>query len=236
MIRPDPGPARYHAPPPVSLPSHSLDHLLDANRRWSEGVRAKDPQFFERLAAQQSPELLWIGCSDSRVPANQIVGLAPGEVFVHRNVGNVVARGDLNGQSVLQFAVDVLKVRDVIVCGHYGCAGVAAALDQRSLGLVDGWINHIRDVRSRHAALLGSLLDADAAAARLCELNVLEQVTHVAISDAVRRAWQQGQELSVHGWIYDIHDGRLRDLGLTVSRSEDLEPARRAALGARAGG
>jgi len=229
MIRPDPARARYH--PAVSLPTHSLDHLLEANRRWSEGVRAKDPQFFERLAAQQTPELLWIGCSDSRVPANQIVGLAPGEVFVHRNVGNVVARGDLNGQSVLQFAVDVLKVRHVIVCGHYGCGGVLAALEQRSLGLVDGWIQHIREVRARHAALLGTLLDREQVVARLCELNVLEQVTHAATADAVRRAWQQGQELSVHGWIYDIHDGRLRDLGLTVSGPDDLEPSRRAALG-----
>ncbi|HEX5010256.1 MAG TPA: carbonate dehydratase [Planctomycetota bacterium] len=212
------------------MPTHSLAHLLEANRRWSEGVKAKDPQFFERLAAQQTPELLWIGCSDSRVPANQIVGLAPGEVFVHRNVGNVVARGDLNGQSVLQFAVDVLKVRHVIVCGHYGCGGVLAALDQRSLGLVDGWIQHIREVRTRHAALLGALMDRDQVAARLCELNVLEQVTHVATADAVRRAWKRGQELSVHGWIYDIHDGRLRDLGLSLTRAEDLEPARRAAL------
>ena len=231
MIRPDGTPARYHAPPHVSLPTHSLDHLLEANRRWSEGVRAKDPQFFERLAAQQTPELLWIGCSDSRVPANQIVGLAPGEVFVHRNVGNVVARGDLNGQSVLQFAVDVLKVRHVIVCGHYGCGGVLAALDQRSLGLVDGWIQHIREVRARHAALLGALLDREQVVSRLCELNVLEQVTHVATADTVRRAWQRGQDLTVHGWIYDIHDGRLRDLGLTVARPEELEPARRAALG-----
>jgi carbonic anhydrase len=214
----------------VSLPTHSLAHLLEANRRWSDGVRAKDPQFFERLAAQQTPELLWIGCSDSRVPANQIVGLAPGEVFVHRNVGNVVARGDLNGQSVLQFAVDVLKVRHVIVCGHYGCGGVLAALEQRSLGLVDGWIQHIREVRTRHAGLLGALLDRDQMVARLCELNVLEQVTHVATADTVRRAWRAGQELSVHGWIYDIHDGRLRDLGLSLTRAEDLEPARRAAL------
>src|SRR5262245_61837493 len=225
MIRPDPGAARYDAPPLVSLPSHSLAHLLEANRRWSDGVRARDPQFFERLAAQQTPELLWIGCSDSRVPANQIVGLAPGEVFVHRNVGNVLATGDLNGQSVLQFAVDVLKVRDVIVCGHYGCGGVRAALDSALLGLVDGWIAHIRDVHARHTAVLGALMDPEQRVDRLCELNVLEQVTHVAAAEAVRRAWQSGQELTVHGWIYDIRDGRLRDLGLSVSSPADVEPA-----------
>jgi carbonic anhydrase len=211
-------------------PKISLQHLFDNNVRWADAMTARDPQFFARLAAQQTPELLWIGCSDSRVPANEIVGLLPGEVFVHRNVGNVVARGDLNGQSVLQFAVDVLKVQHVIVCGHYGCGGVRAALEERSLGLVDGWIHHIREVRQQHAALLGDVRDIDHAAARLCELNVVEQVSHVAAAEAVRRAWQRGQPLALHGWIYDVHDGRLRDLGLAVSRAEDLEPARRAAL------
>ena len=206
-----------------------IDQLFEANRAWAERMRADDAQFFERLADVQAPEYLWIGCSDSRVPANQIVGLLPGEVFVHRNVANVVVHTDLNCLSVMQFAVDVLKVKHIIVCGHYGCGGVRAALTGERLGLIDNWLRHIQDVRDRHAALLASL-DDDAASNRLCELNVIEQVANVAQTTILRDAWERGQPIAVHGWIYGLSDGRLRDLGMTVEGLDALAGRHQAAL------
>lgn len=194
-----------------------IAELFARNRAWAERMLAADPDFFRSLARQQAPQFLWIGCSDSRVPANQITGLAPGEVFVHRNIANVVVHSDLNCLSVLQFAVDLLKVRHVIVCGHYGCSGVAAALHRRSVGLADNWLRHVEDVRERHAAELEAIADAAARERRLVELNVREQVRHVCESTVVRDAWGRGQPLSVHGWVYGIEDGLLRDLGCTAS-------------------
>jgi carbonic anhydrase len=189
-----------------------LDELFRNNRAWAERIRRSDPRFFEKLAHQQSPRYLWIGCSDSRVPANEIVGLLPGELFVHRNIGNLVVHTDLNCLSVLQFAVDVLKVRHVIVCGHYGCSGVRAAVMQERHGLVDNWLRHVQDVREQHQAELGSIGDASRRIDRLCELNVGEQVSNVLRTTIVEEAWARGQPLTVHGWIYGIHDGLLRDL------------------------
>jgi carbonic anhydrase len=190
----------------------------------------RDPQFFTRLASIQTPDYLWIGCSDSRVPANQIIGLMPGEVFVHRNVANIVAPGDLNGNSVIQFAVDVLKVKHIIVCGHYGCGGVRAALRNDKLGLVDRWLDRIRDIRERHGRVIDTLSTDDERWRRLCELNTIEQVVNVCRMPTVCDAWARGQELDVHGWIYDLHDGLLRDLELTVRQSDELDQAYRAAL------
>jgi carbonic anhydrase len=184
----------------------------------------RDPEFFDRLARQQSPKYLWIGCSDSRVPANEIVGLLPGELFVHRNVANVIVHTDLNCLSVIQFAVDVLQVEHVIVCGHYGCGGVRAAYLQSSLGLIDNWLRHVHDVRERHAQIIGDLRDEDVRVNRLCELNVIEQVRHVCDTTIVRDAWGRGQPLVVHGWIYDIRDGLLRDLRCTVTTPEEVAP------------
>jgi carbonic anhydrase len=204
--------------------------LLDNNRIWAARMRAADPHFFERLGHQQAPEYLWIGCSDSRVPANQIAGLQPGEVFVHRNVGNVLAPGDLNGNAALQFAVDVLRVQHVIVCGHYGCSGVRAALEDQRLGLVDGWLAHIRAVKDRHAAALEALRDPVRREARLCELNVVEQVAQVCATTAARDAWSRGQPLAVHGWVYGVADGLLRDLGMNVSAPDEMAEARRRAM------
>src|SRR3954469_9324436 len=195
----------------------ALTDLLENNRRWAEGIRAQDPQFFKRLSQQQAPKYLWIGCSDSRVPANQIVGMQPGEIFVHRNVANVVVHADLNCLAVLQFAVDVLKVEHVIVCGHYGCGGVLAALRNDRLGLVDNWLRHVQDVRRAHQAELDALPTEEARHRRLCELNVLEQVTNVSQTTIVRDAWERGQTLHVHGWAYDLKDGLLRDLRTTTS-------------------
>lgn len=182
-------------------------------------MRRDDPQFFERLAQQQSPQYLWIGCSDSRVPANQIIGLPPGEVFVHRNIANLVIHTDLNCLSVMQFAIDVLRIRHVIVCGHYRCGGVRAALEQQRHGLVDNWLRHIQDIAEKHDAELNKVADTDQRAARLCELNVSEQVTNVARTDAVMNAWKRGAQLAVHGWIYDVADGLLRDLNVTIARN-----------------
>jgi carbonic anhydrase len=186
--------------------------LLERNRAWAERTLASNPSFFSALAQQQAPEFLWIGCSDSRVPANQITGLAPGEVFVHRNIANVVVHTDLNCLAVLNFAIDLLKVRHVIVCGHYGCSGVHAAMTQRSVGLADNWLRHVQDVRAKHAAELDAIRDEPARARRLCELNVREQVRNVCESTVLRDAWARGQAVSVHGWVYGIEDGRLRDL------------------------
>ena len=207
----------------------SLDHLFANNRAWSAGVVAREPDFFARLAAQQAPEYLWIGCSDSRVPANEIVGLLPGELFVHRNVANLVVHTDLNCLSVLQFAVDVLRVKHVIVCGHYGCGGIRAALSSERLGLIDNWLRHVQDVRETHASLMQDT-DPDARVNRLCELNVIDQVRHVCETTIVQDAWTREQPLAVHGWIYGIDNGRLRDLKLSVSSLASLAPTYAAAL------
>ena len=195
-----------------------LSHLIENNRKWAAKVTAAHPDFFQRLAAQQAPEYLWIGCSDSRVPANEIVGLLPGELFVHRNVANVVVHTDLNCLSVLQYAVDVLEVRHVIVCGHYGCGGVKAALEDSKLGLIENWLRHVQDVANLKAAAL-ERLDGAARVDRLCELNVIEQARHVCETTVVQDAWSRGQALSVHAWIYGLRDGRLSDLGVTQDGS-----------------
>ena len=186
-------------------------------------VTELDKEFFTRLANQQSPEYLWIGCSDSRVPANQITGLAPGEVFVHRNIANVVVHTDLNVLSVIQFAIEELKVKHIIVVGHYGCSGVKAAMQARRLGLADNWIRHVRDVKQKHEQYLGHILADDDRLDKLCELNVIEQVIHVSQTSAVSEAWSRGQALTVHGWIYGLHDGLVRDLGMSVDSPEHLK-------------
>ncbi len=198
----------------------SLNHLFENNRAWAAEMTRQDAQFFERLSHQQAPQYLWIGCSDSRVPANQIVGLLPGEMFVHRNVANVVVHTDLNCLSAIQFAVDVLRVRHIIVCGHYGCGGVLAVLRDEKLGLVDNWLRHVQDVRRKHDAELSALVTERERHQRLCELNVVEQVGNVSQTSVVRDAWARGQMLTVHGWVYDLHDGLLRDL-LTTAQSSD---------------
>jgi len=210
----------------------ALQPLFDNNRVWSEGLRERDPQFFARLSGQQTPDYLWIGCSDSRVPANEIVGLLPGELFVHRNVANVVVHSDLNCLSVMQFGVDVLKIKHIIVCGHYGCSGVQAALYRDRLGLADNWLRHVQDVRQKHDVHLGRLEAGTARANRLCELNVIEQVLNVCNTSVVRDAWERGQSVAVHGWIYGLQDGLLRDLGTTAAGEQDLAPAYQRALGA----
>ena len=202
----------------------AIDTLFRNNRSWADKVRRDNPGFFEELAAQQSPKFLWIGCSDSRVPANEIIGLKPGEVFVHRNIANVVVHTDLNCLSVIQFAVDVLKVEHIMVVGHYGCGGVRAALFGDRIGLADNWLHHIHDVRDKHAEALEAIGLSDARANRLSELNVIEQVANVCQTTVVRDAWDRGQPLSVHGWIYGLTNGLLRDLGATAN---DRDQARR---------
>ncbi len=199
-----------------------LNHLFLNNRAWADGIRRQDPEFFERLSRQQSPAYLWIGCSDSRVPANQIVGLTPGEMFVHRNVANVVVHTDLNCLSVIQFAVDILKVQHIIVCGHYGCGGVLAAMRGEKLGLIDNWLRHVQDVREKHRAELDSIGTEVLRHDRLCELNVVEQVTHVCQTSIVQGAWSRGQSLAVHGWIYGIGDGLLKDLEICLTSAAEL--------------
>jgi carbonic anhydrase len=194
----------------------ALDHLFANNRAWSEGIREVKPEFFLELARQQAPKYVWIGCADSRVPANQIVGMAPGEIFVHRNVANLVVHTDLNCLTVIQFAVDILKVRHIIVCGHYGCGGVGAALRKERLGLSDNWLRHVQDIHEKHSQSLADLPEAQAHD-RLCELNVIEQVSNVCRTTIVQDAWARGQELAVHGWIYGLHGGLLQDLNVTVS-------------------
>jgi carbonic anhydrase len=196
----------------------TVEPLFENNRNWSRSLTAQDPDFFPKLAAQQAPAYLWIGCSDSRVPANQIVGLPPGEIFVHRNIANVVVHTDLNCLSVLQFAVDLLRVRHIIVCGHYGCSGVGAALRGERIGLADNWIRHVQDVRDKHAAHLDALPAAGSRRHdRLCELNVIEQVANVCLTTIVRDAWARNQPLSVHGWVYGLSDGLLRNLHVSAS-------------------
>lgn len=212
--------------------SASLKQLFANNRAWVDGVLRDDPQFFERLKHQQAPEYLWIGCSDSRVPANQIIGLPPGDVFVHRNVANVVAHSDLNCLSVLHFAVEILKVKHVLLVGHYGCGGIAAAFDGRRLGVSDNWLQHVRDTIEGHRASLAAIEPREAKLRRLCELHVAEQVIHVARTTVVQDAWARGQQLTVHGWVYGLKDGLIRDLGINVRRSDDLMPRYRAALDA----
>jgi carbonic anhydrase len=207
----------------------AIRQLFENNRRWAAETLARDPRFFTTLSQQQSPKYLWIGCSDSRVPANEIVGLLPGELFVHRNVANVVVHTDLNCLSVLQYAVDALKVEHVIVCGHYGCGGVRAAAENRSVGLVDHWLRHVRDVRDRHALILDGIADAGARVDRLCELNVIDQVRNVCQTPIVQTAWSRGAALSVHGWIYRLTDGLLRDLGVSVAAPDQLEEVHRRA-------
>jgi carbonic anhydrase len=214
----------------------TLKPLFENNRRWAARVTRRDPQFFETLSKQQSPQYLWIGCADSRVPANEIVGLLPGELFVHRNVANLVVHNDLNCLSVLQYAIDVLKVAHVIVCGHYGCGGVRAVDENLALGLVDNWLEHLQEVRERHRRVLEGFGEADARVDRLCELNVVEQVRNVCHTTVVRDAWRRHQPLSVHGWIYGLHDGLLRDLGMTVSAAEEFDGAYASAIAGLARG
>jgi carbonic anhydrase len=209
-----------------------LQPLFDNNRLWSQRMRRSDPDFFARLSRQQSPRYLWIGCADSRVPANEIVGLLPGELFVHRNVANVVVHSDLNCLSVMQFAVDVLKVEHIIVCGHYGCSGVSAALENRRVGLADNWLHHVQDVNHKHGDCVAAVADAAGRIDRLCELNVIEQVAHVCQTTIVDDAWERGQRLSVHGWIYGLADGLVRDLQTTVTRRDEARDRYRAALAA----
>lgn len=207
-----------------------LGQLFRNNQAWAARMREKDADFFKRLADQQSPKYLWIGCSDSRVPANEIIGLDPGEVFVHRNVANLVLHTDMNCLSVIQFAVDVLKVRHVMVVGHYGCGGIQAVLDKKELGLVDGWLRHVEDLRYIHAKRIDSLADPRQQSDRLCELNVIEQVVQVSRLPSVLQAWRRQQPLSVHGLIYGVHDGMLRNLGSTISSDVDRPAWRKAAL------
>ena len=208
---------------------YRMHDLLERNRIWAERARAEDPGFFKALSAQQSPKYLWIGCSDSRVPANQVIGLAPGEVFVHRNVANVVAHADLNALSVIQFAVDVLKVEHILVVGHYGCGGVGAALDGQRVGLADNWIRHVKDVKHKHRAIIEAIDSDEIRHDRLCELNALEQMINVCETTVVREAWARGQQLAVHAWVYSLRDGRVHDLGLSIDSPaalpEQYEPA-----------
>ena len=209
-----------------------LGHLFENNKAWARSIQEEDPEFFSKLARQQWPEYLWIGCSDSRVPANQIVGLLPGELFVHRNVANLVVHTDLNCLTVMQFAVDILKVRHIIVCGHYGCSGVQAALRNDRIGLSDNWLRHIQDVRQKHEKPIASAGGDSRASDRLCELNVIEQVANVCETTIARDAWERGQELAVHGWIYGIQDGLLRDLAITVTGQRQLRAIYDSALSA----
>ena len=209
-----------------------LSHLFAQNQAWANAIRQRDPEFFLKLSRQQSPEYLWIGCSDSRVPANEIIGLLPGEVFVHRNIANVVVHTDLNCLSVMQYAVDVLKVRHIMVVGHYGCGGVQAALRCTRVGLADNWLRHVQDVKEKHQDCLCRLPDESAQSARLCELNVVEQVSNVCQTSILLDAWTRGQKVTVHGWIYGLTDGRLRDLGLMASSAEEAKEKYRAAVAA----
>ena len=207
----------------------SLKHLFDNNRAWASRMKLEQPDFFERLANQQSPKYLWIGCSDSRVPANQITGLDPGEVFVHRNIANVVVHSDLNALSVIQYAVDFLKVEHILVVGHYGCGGVLASLKGMRVGLADNWLRHVHDVRLRHRQRLNHLPQADMEAT-LCEMNVIEQVGNVAMSNVMQDAWGRGQKVSVHGWIYSVSDGLAKDLQVSMSGPHEVVDVFRAAI------
>ncbi len=213
----------------MTTTNHQLQDLLDNNKRWAADTEAESPGFFSRLLKQQTPQYLWIGCADSRVPANELVDLLPGELFVHRNVANVVVHSDLNCLSVMQFAVDQLKVRHVIIVGHSNCGGVVAALRDQRVGLVDNWLRHVQDVRHMHNAWLETIPDARRVNA-LCELNVLEQARNACHTTVVQDAWTRGQEVVVHGWVYGLHNGLLEDLHISASCVEDIEPAYRRAL------
>jgi len=199
----------------------SLKQLFDNNRTWAADMTRQDPDFFRRLSTQQSPHYLWIGCSDSRVPANQVVGLVPGEMFVHRNVANVVVHTDLNCLSAIQFAVDVLRIEHIIVCGHYSCGGILAALQNNKLGLIENWLRHVQDVRAKHRAEIDMLKTEQEQHDRLCELNVIEQVANLSRTTVVRDAWSRGQAVTVHGWIYDLSDGLLRDLDVSAASEQE---------------
>jgi len=204
----------------------TIEHLLDGNKSWAKSIKESDPQFFEKLSEAQSPQYLWIGCSDSRITPASSMGLSPGGMFVHRNVANLVNHTDMNCLSVMQYAVEALKVKHIIVCGHYGCGGVKAALDDTRLGLIDNWLRHIQDLMHKYRGDLESLPDYDARLARLCEINVIEQVVSVGETTIVQDAWDRGQKLEVHGWIYTIADGIYRDLGVSVSNLEELDSVR----------
>ncbi|WP_028109771.1 carbonate dehydratase [Ferrimonas futtsuensis] len=206
-----------------------LDHLFERNKQWAERVEKENPEFFSQLVEQQSPEYLWIGCSDSRVPANQIIDLAPGEIFVHRNIANVVVHSDMNCLSVIEYAVDVLKVKHIIVCGHYGCGGVNASMQGDYLGLASNWLRHVRDTYEDHKLLLDKM-EAEDRGNRLCELNAIEQAANVCQTTICKAAWDRGQDLSVHAWIYDLKGGLITDLGLTVNGRGQVWEARKAAI------
>ena len=208
----------------------TLQQLINSNRQWAEGINARDPEFFEKLLHQQNPRYLWIGCSDSRVPANEIVGLMPGELFVHRNVANVVVHTDLNCLSVIQYAVDVLNVREIIVVGHYRCGGVKSALKREKHGLIDNWLRHVQDVMAKHERLLSGIEEFTEKWDRLCELNVVEQVLNVCQTTVVQEAWERGQDITVHGWVYGLNDGLVHDLGFSVSNQVELAGAYRNAV------
>ena len=202
--------------------SQALEQLFENNRAWADSMVAKDADFFKRLVSQQAPEYLWIGCSDSRVPANEIVNLLPGELFVHRNVANVVVHTDLNCLSVIQFAIDLLKVKHILVVGHYGCSGVHAALTDKRVGLADNWLRHVKDVHQKHERYLGDMIPTLKRQDRLCELNVIEQVVNVCETTIVQDAWARGQELTVHGWAYRLETGLVNDLGMSSSSTEEM--------------
>ncbi len=203
-----------------------LDELFERNRAWAAATIEEDPHFFTVLAERQTPEYLWIGCSDSRVPANQIVGLLPGDVFVHRNVANVVVHTDLNCLSVVQFAVDVLKVKHIIICGHYGCGGINAVVHRREMGLIDNWLRHVEDVYLRYRDVLEAIPDMTARVDRLCEYNVLEQVENLCRTTVIQTAWKNGQPLTVHGWVYRVDDGILRDLDICINAIDEIPKLR----------
>ncbi|HEY0379211.1 MAG TPA: carbonate dehydratase [Pyrinomonadaceae bacterium] len=213
----------------------SLTHLIERNRVWAENIKAHTPDFFQKLSEQQSPEYLWIGCSDSRVPANEIVAMSPGDIFVHRNVANVVVHTDLNCLSAVQYAVEALHVKHVIVCGHYGCGGVRAAMLNLRLGLIDNWLRHIQDVMQKHAELLARITDESERLDKLCELNIIEQVSNVCQTTTVQDAWERGQELTVHGWVYGLSDGLIRDLNVHVTGQAEAAKICRAAVAKAAG-
>lgn len=206
-----------------------LKHLFDNNRAWAARITERDPQFFQKLAHQQAPQYLWIGCADSRVPANEIIGLMPGEVLVHRNIASVVVHSDLNCLSVIQYAVEVLRVKHIIVCGHYECGGVRAAMQNREYGLIDNWLCHLKDIFQKHEADLNAIQDDEQRFDRFCELNVIEQVYNVCHTTIVQGAWRRGQPLAVHGWIYSVSDGLLQDLNVTITSADEIKPLYRMA-------
>ena len=205
------------------VPMNKLAQLFENNKAWVDSVLKEDPQFFKRLSQQQNPKYLWIGCSDSRVPANQITGLEPGEVFVHRNVANMVNHTDFNCLSVVQFAVDILKVSDIIICGHYGCGGVKAAMEGSGLGIIDNWVRSIKETHYYHSDVLDKIQESEGRSDKLCELNVVQQVLNLSHTSIIQKAWSQGQSISIHGWIYGLDNGLVKDLGVEVSSKKQLD-------------